>query len=584
MSAWRPRKVAHLTTVDLSLRYLLWAQLVGARDAGAEVIGISAPGPDADWLSEHGIRHVALPGSTRSMDVRADLRAAIALWRILRRERPDVLHTHTPKPGVYGRILGRLAGVPVVVNTVHGLYATERDPVRKRAVVYALEAIASRFSDAELVQNAEDVELLGRLHIAAKDKTSLLGNGIDLERFHQPTPAERAAARAVFGAGDEVVIGYVGRLTTEKGLPELLEAHRRLGTGRLVLVGPASGERDGLDRAIVERATADGVMFLGMRHDVEQIYGGFDILCLPSHREGFPRAPMEAAACGVPSVATDVRGCRQAVADGDTGYLVPVADIDALTASLRALLDPDLRARMGAAARTLAESDFDERDVVERVATAYAIGRLRRAARVDRAKRVIDVVVSALGLVILSPVLAVAAATVRTRLGRPVLFTQVRPGRDGRPFTIFKLRTMRNATDAEGQPLPDEERLDRLGTFLRNASLDELPELWNVLRGDMSLVGPRPLLMEYLDRYSEEQARRHEAAPGLTGLAQVNGRNAQSWDERLAMDIDYVDRRSLALDARIVFRTMVQVVRRHGISEEGFATRSVFRGRDADPR
>ena len=149
-------RVAHLTTTDISLRHLLLAQLRGARAAGHEVIGISAPGPDVAFLEAEGIRHVPLYASTRSMNLRADLQAARELWRVLRRERPDVLHTHNPKPGVYGRIVGRLAGVPVVVNTVHGLYATERDRATKRAVVYGAEAVASRFSDAELVQNPGD--------------------------------------------------------------------------------------------------------------------------------------------------------------------------------------------------------------------------------------------------------------------------------------------------------------------------------------------------------------------------------------------------------------------------------------------
>src|SRR5262245_38258736 len=169
--------VAHLTTVDLSLRFLLLAQLRGARDAGYDVLGISAPGPWVAELEAEGIRHVALASSTRAADPLADLRAARELWSVLKRERPTVLHTHNPKPGVYGRVLGRLGGVPIVVNTVHGLYATETDPVAKRAVVYGLEALASRFSDVELVQNIEDLSLLRRLGLTGH--TRFLGNGVD---------------------------------------------------------------------------------------------------------------------------------------------------------------------------------------------------------------------------------------------------------------------------------------------------------------------------------------------------------------------------------------------------------------------
>jgi sugar transferase EpsL len=193
-------------------------------------------------------------------------------------------------------------------------------------------------------------------------------------------------------------------------------------------------------------------------------------------------------------------------------------------------------------------------------------------------KRAFDVVAAAVALVILAvPMLAIAAA-VRILLGRPVLFTQLRPGRHGIPFRMVKFRTMREAVDAEGRPLPDEERLTLLGQVLRAASLDELPELWNVLRGDMSLVGPRPLLMEYLTLYTPEQARRHEVCPGITGWAQVNGRNALSWEEKFELDVWYVDHASFWLDLKIIALTIWKTLSRDGISQEGHATMPDFMG------
>jgi len=187
-------------------------------------------------------------------------------------------------------------------------------------------------------------------------------------------------------------------------------------------------------------------------------------------------------------------------------------------------------------------------------------------------KRVIDVVGSAVLLVVLSPVVAVVALAVAVALGRPVLFRHVRPGRGAVPFELLKFRTMRDARDADGRPLPDAERLTRLGRMLRATSLDELPELWNVLRGDMSLVGPRPLLTEYLAHYTADEARRHEVRPGITGWAQVNGRNDLPWDEKLALDVWYVEHRTLLLDLRILLRTLVVPFRRAGISRSGHAT------------
>lgn len=193
-------------------------------------------------------------------------------------------------------------------------------------------------------------------------------------------------------------------------------------------------------------------------------------------------------------------------------------------------------------------------------------------------KRLFDIFVAAAALVALSPVLAVLAVQVARKMGRPVLFVQVRPGKDAKPFRMLKFRTMRDAVGPDGAPLPDAERLTPLGAWLRATSLDELPELWNVLRGDMSLVGPRPLLMEYLPLYSPEQARRHEVRPGITGWAQINGRNAISWDEKFAHDIWYVDNAGFLLDLRILAGTVRKVLARADIDDAGGVGQERFRG------
>lgn len=196
-------------------------------------------------------------------------------------------------------------------------------------------------------------------------------------------------------------------------------------------------------------------------------------------------------------------------------------------------------------------------------------------------KRAFDFFAAALGMMLLCIPLLVLARMVRTRLGSPVLFRQIRPGYHGRPFELIKFRTMRDLFDEKGKPLPDAERITPFGNFLRSSSLDELPELWNVLKGEMSLVGPRPLLMEYLDRYTPEQFRRHEVRPGITGWAQVNGRNAISWEEKFKLDVWYVDNRSLWLDIKILWMTFDKVFKREGISQEGQATAEKFMGSKA---
>ena len=193
-------------------------------------------------------------------------------------------------------------------------------------------------------------------------------------------------------------------------------------------------------------------------------------------------------------------------------------------------------------------------------------------------KRLIDICLSLIAFLLLSPVIICVAVLVRFKLGSPMLFRQTRPGLHGKPFKMMKFRTMLDAVDSQGNPLPDEVRLTDFGKFLRSTSLDELPELWNVLKGDMSLVGPRPLLMEYLPLYSADQARRHEVRPGVTGWAQINGRNAISWEQKFELDTWYVDNQSLWLDIKILFLTVWKVVHRDGISAAGEATMTRFTG------
>jgi sugar transferase EpsL len=198
-------------------------------------------------------------------------------------------------------------------------------------------------------------------------------------------------------------------------------------------------------------------------------------------------------------------------------------------------------------------------------------------------KRALDVGVAAVALTVFAPVMIANASAVRRSMGTPVLFRQLRPGIGGVPITVLKFRTMRDARDARGNLLPDADRLTRVGRFLRATSLDELPQLWNVVLGDLSLVGPRPLLMQYLARYSREQARRHDVKPGITGWAQVNGRNAISWDEKLALDVWYVDHWSLWLDLKILALTALRVVKRDGIAQQGHVTMPEFMGTEASP-
>lgn len=371
--------LVHLTTTDMSLDWLLGPQLEAFGAAGYDVVGVSAPGPHVAALRARGVRHLALSSATRSMDPVRDGRAFAELLGVLRRLRPTILHTHNPKPGLYGRLAGRLAGVPVVVNTVHGLYALPEDRLAKRALVYGLERLAATWSQAELVQNPEDLETLARIGVR-REQLVLLGNGIDLDRFDPASlPAgARDRAREAMGVGpDEVVVGLVGRLVAEKGYREVFEAARllrsRLPHVRFVVIGPDDPDKaDGIGRDELAAAQAHGVVVLGRRDDVELLYPGMDLYVLASHREGFPRSAMEAAAMGLAIVATDIRGCRQVVDDGRSGVLVPVADVPALTEAIGWLAtEPDVRRAMGATGRNRAVAHFDQEVVIDTTLATY---------------------------------------------------------------------------------------------------------------------------------------------------------------------------------------------------------------------
>jgi glycosyltransferase involved in cell wall biosynthesis len=372
-------KLIHVTTTDMSLDWLLGPQLEAFADAGYEVIGASAPGPHVDAIEARGVRHIALEHATRAMAPQRDALALVELHDVFKRERPDIVHTHNPKPGVYGRLAARAARVPVVVNTVHGLYALPGDPLAKRAVVYSLERVAAACSDAELLQNPEDVPTLVALGVDRR-KIEVLGNGVDLGRFdpQRVDAATVAARRAEIDAEpDDVVVGAVGRLVWEKGYRELFSAAElaRAQEPRLkfVVIGPRDPDKaDAVAAEDIARAEATGVRFLGHRDDVDEWYRSMDVYALASYREGFPRSAMEAAAMGVPIVATDIRGCRQVVDHGRTGLLVPLHDVTRLADAFVLLARDESRRRsMGTAARRKAIEQFDQRRVIDLTLAIY---------------------------------------------------------------------------------------------------------------------------------------------------------------------------------------------------------------------
>ncbi len=379
----RGLKIAHITTVDLSLRYLLLNQMKSLCDEGYNVTGISNPGPHVVAIERAGIRHLPVT-MTRNFTPLADLESLWNLYRVIRREKFAIVHTHTPKAGLLGQLAARMAGVPVVVNTLHGFYFHDHMPPAWRRFYIAIEKIAACCSHRILSQNEEDIRTAIGERICKAEMIARLGNGIDLDEFDPARVAgeDVLATRMRFKIpASAPVVGFVGRLAARrKGFLDFLAAARDLSRGnpevRFLIIGdPDYGKPDAVDpSAAADFGIADRCHFAGHIPNAElpPFYKTMNVLVLPSLFEGLPRVVMEASAMGVPSVVTDVKGNREAVEEGRNGFRVPLGDVKALTGAVdRILSEPGLFARMSSEARCIAAERFDEKAVFQTVKSEY---------------------------------------------------------------------------------------------------------------------------------------------------------------------------------------------------------------------
>jgi lipopolysaccharide/colanic/teichoic acid biosynthesis glycosyltransferase len=558
---------------------------------GWDVHVASAPG---NALRQFARDHDATPHElplTRRISPVSDLRALAKLSKLLLQLRPDVVHAGKPKAGLVGALAAALTGTPVRIYHLRGLPLATASGLR-RFILEATERVSCALATAVLCQSRSlAAEAISRGLCRRENVRVLLHgstNGVDARRFDPDVlpPDSRERTRLELGIDPAApVVGFVGRLVHDKGIAELCSAwselKQRVAGSQLLLVGffDDTDPVDPTTRALLERD--ERVRIVPFTEDIPRYYRAMDVVAFPSHREGFPNVPLEAAAMRIPVVTTRVTGCVDAVEDGVTGSVVPPGDAHALTVALeRYLTDSALSAAHGRAARQRATQNFAQEPLWLALDDLYQelLHRRRQAGAPLRLKRTLDVAIAATLLAATAPIVMATALAVFMSVGRPVLFRQPRPGRDGKIFQVLKFRTMRSARDSDGRDLPDAARLTRTGRVLRSLSVDELPQLINVLKGDMSLVGPRPLLVQYLDRYSPEQARRHEVLPGITGWAAVHGRNSTSWEERFALDVWYVDHWSLWLDAEILVRTLATVLGRRGIAQQGHDTMTEFMG------
>jgi lipopolysaccharide/colanic/teichoic acid biosynthesis glycosyltransferase len=584
-------KLTFIVTAAVSTGFFR-GQLAYMIGNGFDVEIVSSPGPELDAARAEGATSRAVP-MEREMAPLKDLVSLWRLWRLFRRIDPDLVVAGTPKAGLLGTIAARLARVPHVVYTLHGL-RLETASGWRRPVLWGTEWLACHAAhEVRSVSTSLQTRMIG-LGLTTPEHCRVVGrgtsNGVNIEHW-QRTPLSDGIAMQTRERlripPTAPLVGFVGRLTRDKGMAELYEAFTHLRRShpdlRLLLVGDFEAG-DPVPPAL--RAQIDfnpAVIVTGFVTDVAPYYWTMDVLALPTYREGFPGVPLEAQAASVPVVTTDATGAADAILNGITGLHIPVGDSQALIAALdRLLSDPALRARMGHAGCQWVQENFRREVVWQSLLKGYRAilhcdpPSRRSAGSVFRT--MCERVIAASALILGTPAMLLAAIAIRCSMGSPILFRQVRPGLLSRPFTLFKFRTMRDLKDETGVPLDDSQRLTRLGRLLRALSADELPQLWNVLRGEMSLVGPRPLLSQYIDRYTPEQARRHEVLPGITGWAQVNGRNAISWEEKFALDVWYVDHRNLILDLRILTLTLRSLIVHNDVSSRNHATMPEFMG------
>ena len=542
---------------------------------GFQIHAASAGGPELDAFAEReGIHPWVIPMSRRITPLR-DLGALWRLWRLFLRLRPEVVHAHTPKAGLLAMLAARASRVPARVYMLHGLVWQTRRGWGRRGIVF-LERLSCRLAGRVLAVSESVRQAALAEGLAGAEKIVVAGpgsaNGIDLERFdpRRLAPETIGRLRARYGIPEgSPVVGFVGRLNADKGIADLAAAWAILQEDfpslHLVIAGETEDHHPPPHPAISLLLQHQRVHFAGWTPDMPEHYGLLDVCLLPSRREGLPYAALEAAAMERPVVGFRVTGTVDAVEDGETGWLVPPAEAAGLAAGVARLLrDPVMRERMGAQARRRCESRYQQEPVWESIYRQYlSLAGGPQAPRPLRLrwKRPLDLALAVALLVSLAPLLALLALVVLADLGPPVLFRQRRTGRNERPFELLKFRTM----PEDRQP---RSPLSRLGRFLRRRSLDELPQLFNIARGEMSFIGPRPLLERYRDVYTEAERRRHLMRPGLTGWAQIHGRNNLPWSRRLEMDVWYVDHGSWRLDGRIALATVWKLLTAQGVEED----------------
>ena len=583
--------LVHIATVPEFFQSFFRGQLEFLDQQGFDVGLICSPGEKVQAFKDWPVRYYPVPIQRRISPL-ADI---VSIWKIVclfRSIRPDIVHVHTSKAGMVGMIAAWLTGVRVKIFTIHGFRWVTKKGI-SRLLIKASNRLTCFLADRVFCVSKSNLALGVDNNICSNDKAHVFCggsiNGVDAKhRFNPEKKMDRLAIRKGLSIPESsFVFGFVGRIVRDKGIEELAAAWRSVredfSDTHLMLVGKVeSGDPVSCETLDVLQKD-DRVHFTGFCEEVAPYYEAMDVFVLPSYREGFPVTPLEASAMGLPVIASNIRGCVDAVVDGQTGILVTPESSIELERAMRTILNDRKDAkRLGENGRDFVLKNFQPKPIWEAVVKAYKVLLESQPSRQTGFpiffKRFLDLMIIIPALILLSPVIVIIAFLVWLNLGSPIIFRDERIGRWEKPFCFFKFRTMTNERDSKGNLLPDENRLTSVGRFFRATSLDELPQLLNVLKGEMTLVGPRPLPMKYLGRFSEGQRIRHTVLPGITGLTAISYRgNERSWEEKFEHDVRYVLDWNLWLDWKILFKTFWILGKKTVLNRAGKTTSEEFR-------
>ena len=586
----RPVKICIMATVPVSIISFYGKQIDYLKEQGFEVTVITSSDNDLVKKIPASCKLVLIPMS-RQITPLKDLTSLFQIAKEIKKGKFDIIQYSSPKAALLGSICGYFFSVPARLYLMWGIYYVGQRGW-KRKLLKLIEKVICCFSTQVSPDSKGNYAFALEEGLCPASKMSVVGNGsangVDLERFNsQRLKTAGSAIRESLGIPpDAVVVGFVGRLLRDKGINELVKAFVGLSDKYqklyLLLVGPREDKENAYEPEVNKTLLQEKrVISIGFNERPEEYMAAMNIFALPSYREGFGIANIEASAMELPVISTDIPGPRDSVLDGRTGILVSVKNVAQLQQAIERLYnDPTLRYDIGQEGRLWAKN-FEQKQIWRQIIT-HRLSLLQNSPETLslELKRILDVIFALISLVLVLPLMLVVGILVLINMGWPVFFIQQRPGYREKMFNIIKFRTMSNAKGKERPLIQDAERITPLGRLLRKTSLDEIPELFNVLKGDMSLVGPRPLLPQYLSRYTPEQSRRHKVKPGITGWAQVNGRNAINWEAKFTFDVWYVDNRNAWLDIKIILLTMYRIVSREGISHPGYATAGEFMGNE----